>query len=310
MNGLQFKKLEDHKTAYAYLNNQLVYVEDVARGVRCGCVCVKCAGKLIAKKGFIRIHHFAHVADTNCFGAAETALHLLSKELISHLPSIQLPQYKLEKEKRLKSGSTIKHEGVIVSGGEAFITKAVIEQAEDRFVPDITLESHSKTLFIEIAVTHKVDKAKLRHIRRAGKPAIEIHLDIKDATLTREELSNKLQNEIHLKRWLFHPKQKKTEREYYKKIRSAMRQSRKPAIKPRRNPPHLPEYEAVPDYSIGTQYTSNARLDRLYYEFFRKFGRQPSGEEESNIERIMYNAQTEKGSAELSYASVKGKRDD
>lgn len=310
MSSFHLNKAEDHKTAYAHQNNQLVHIADVTRGLSCGCFCVVCGGKLIAKKGFVRIHHFAHAADTDCQGAAETALHLLSKELICNLSSILLPQYKFKKEKRLKSGLTIRHEDNVVIGGEAVISKAFIEQAEDRFIPDITLESSSKILFVEIAVTHKVDRAKLRHIRRLGLPAIEIHLDITDATLTREELSNKLQNDLNSKRWLFHPKQRKAEREYFRKVRFALRQSRRPAINLHRNVPVITRYQALSSYKVGTGGLSNVKIDRMYYEFFQKFGRQPDSEEELHLEAILYGNKMNARSEESSYASVKGKRSD
>lgn len=268
MSSFHLNKLEDHKTTYAYQGNQLVHVGEVAKGLGCHCVCVVCGARLIAKKGSVRVHHFAHEAETGCQGAAETALHLLAKELICNLPSILLPQYKFKKEKRLKSGSSIKHEAIVVQGGEALISGAKVEQPEDRFIPDITLESNSKILFVEIAVTHKVDRAKLRHIRKSGIPTIEIHLDLRDAILSREKLSFKLQHDLDSKRWLFHPRQRKAEREYFEKVRFALRKSRRPAINLPRNIPTQLQYRVLPYDKAGSDRLSNAKMDRMYYEFF------------------------------------------
>lgn len=286
MSSFHLTKVEDHKTAYAYRENQLVHIGEVARGLSCGCFCVVCGGRLIAKKGSVRVHHFAHAADTDCQGAAETALHLLAKELICNLPSIFLPQYKLKKEKRLRSGLVIKHEAMVVQGGEALVSGAKAEQSEDRFIPDITLESNSKTLFVEIAVTHKVDRAKLRHIRKCGIPTIEINLDLQDATLSREELSFKLQHDLNSKRWLFHPMQRKAEREYFEKVRFALRKSRRPAINMQRNSPVRTQYQELTFPKRGGV-LSNAKMDRLYYEFFKKFGRQANSEGELHLLRLV-----------------------
>lgn len=142
--------------------------------MKCDCICVACGAQLIAKKGQQRIEHFAHAVDTNCFGAAETALHLLAKELFEELNSIALPQYKFKKEKIIKRSYTlIQHEKIVAKGGEATISKVSIEQSEGRFIPDVTLESKAKKLLVEIAVTHKVDRIKLRHIRKKNFPQLK-----------------------------------------------------------------------------------------------------------------------------------------
>ena len=75
------------------LNGQLVHLVDVSRKLGCRCVCVVCAHPLVAKKGAIRRHHFAHLRETDCHGAPETALHLLSKELMSQLSTFAIPSY-------------------------------------------------------------------------------------------------------------------------------------------------------------------------------------------------------------------------
>jgi hypothetical protein len=80
-----------HLNGYAFKNAKLVHVSEVVRGLACDCTCVECRGALVAKKGTKRREHFAHAIDIDCLGAAETALHLVSKELISKLDCICLP---------------------------------------------------------------------------------------------------------------------------------------------------------------------------------------------------------------------------
>jgi len=311
MSNLQIYRVKEHKTAYAFKNNQLVHISVVARGLACDCVCVACGRRLIARKGPERIDHFAHAVDTECSGAAETALHLLAKELFKELTSVVLPQYKFEKEKVLKrSYAPVRHEQIVANGGEVPISMAFIEQAEDRFTPDITLESNSKRLFIEIAVTHKVDRNKLRHIRKQGLPAIEIYLDLADAILSREELYTKLKNDINSKRWLFHPKQREAERIFIDKVRAAMRNARKPAIKTQRNTLTRPQTHIPTPNGARNEGFSNAQMDRMRYEFFLKFRRQPTDEEAPKLQAILYGNRMATWSNEPSYASIKGKRED
>ena len=62
---------------------QLVNVDDVPVGNRCGCFCPACKEPLIAKnQGTKRKHHFAHQSGTECEYAVESMLHILAKEKI------------------------------------------------------------------------------------------------------------------------------------------------------------------------------------------------------------------------------------
>lgn len=62
---------------------QLVEVDNVPTGTKCGCSCPACKEPLIAKnQGTKRIHHFAHQSGTECEYAIESMLHILAKERI------------------------------------------------------------------------------------------------------------------------------------------------------------------------------------------------------------------------------------
>lgn len=49
-------------------------VATVARGLQCGCFCADCKGPLVAKKGEINAHHFAHHDRRECRHALEASL--------------------------------------------------------------------------------------------------------------------------------------------------------------------------------------------------------------------------------------------
>ena len=62
---------------------QLVDVDKVPVGNKCGCFCPACKEPLTAKnQGTKRIHHFAHQTGTECDYAIESMLHILAKEKI------------------------------------------------------------------------------------------------------------------------------------------------------------------------------------------------------------------------------------
>ena len=49
-------------------------VASVARGLQCGCFCADCKGPLVAKKGDIKAHHFAHHDRRDCRHSLEASL--------------------------------------------------------------------------------------------------------------------------------------------------------------------------------------------------------------------------------------------
>jgi Competence protein CoiA-like family len=214
------------KIGYGLRVGELVHISNVSKGLACQCKCANCGNLLVAKKGKIKIHHFAHKANSECNGAAETTLHLLSKKIIGELDTIFIPPYHFSKSKQHRYGVEVSHSEKIANGGEIKIDDVVIEKSLRNFKPDILITSCQKQLIIEIAVTHKVNRAKLRHIRKYDSPAIEISLELLDALLAPEQLKEKLKNDLKSKAWLFHPKQRTAERSFINKYRQIRRTNR------------------------------------------------------------------------------------
>ncbi len=218
--------IADDNIGYGIRDGELLFIADVSRGLACGCICARCGQMLVAKKGPRRQHHFAHYKITSCHGAAESVLHLLAKELIAELDVLAIPQYNFVKLRKTKAGSLVQHGALVAKGGNVRIHNVRVEESEGGFVPDIIIESGSKSLIIEVAVTHKVAREKLRRIRRRNLPAIEIRLDPNDSLLPRESLRNKLRNELTSKAWLFHPDQREAERVFISKFRGVLAHNR------------------------------------------------------------------------------------
>ena len=58
---------------------QVVHVDEVPGGAACKCICPACETSLIARKGDIKAHHFAHA---NSQPACESALHATAKVML------------------------------------------------------------------------------------------------------------------------------------------------------------------------------------------------------------------------------------
>jgi hypothetical protein len=239
-------------TAYASKEGKLVHVSAVERGLKCGCTCPACGAQVLARKGSKKVHHFAHAEDADCSGAAETVLHILAKEIISELSSMTIPEYRYIRwkrfhEKRMHEDLEMRaeHREQLAAGGEVLLESVQAEPHYGSFKPDIELQMRGKTLFLEIAVTHRVGTRKRRVLRKHGVPAIELRLNQEHALLEPEELKSIIQSDENIKYWLYHPRENKAIHTFFKKYREAQLKRRTvlEAIKK-----YCPDYDAVWDY--------------------------------------------------------------
>jgi hypothetical protein len=208
-------RFNDHEIAYAVKNGQLVHVDEVDRGLACGCVCPACAGPLLARKGAERRHHFAHATGVDCQGAVETILHRLAKECLSELSAIDLPQYILELQHAPRAGASIKSSYQVLFPSCVDIRAVQIEKRTAGIIPDVTLTTTSGQLLVEVVVTNVVSRDKLRVLRRNSMATLEIRLDRRDAWHSRAVFRERLIHDLSFKRWLFHPDQRAFERAFY-----------------------------------------------------------------------------------------------
>lgn len=66
---------------FALKDGKYVNIRDVERGLKCGCVCPVCGEPLVARKGNILSHTFAHTSDSKCANF-ESSLHWSIKESV------------------------------------------------------------------------------------------------------------------------------------------------------------------------------------------------------------------------------------
>lgn len=144
-----------------------VHIDEVANGLACECVCLKCGGKLVGRHGDVRQHHFSHYLATDGVGCTETALHLAAKAII-------------QQEKRLILPQQLAGIGIQL-GAEVCFDSVTLEHRLGRGEEgtEIVADAYGHgaiDMVIEIAVHHPVDQDKAEKIRRLGPPAVEIVL--------------------------------------------------------------------------------------------------------------------------------------
>ncbi|GFE79237.1 hypothetical protein GCM10011487_12370 [Steroidobacter agaridevorans] len=262
-------------------SDELVHIDSVPRGKACGCRCVSCAEPLIARKGDIRVHHFAHAQQNQCTGALETLLHLLAKEILRTASVLALPDYTWRREQSL--GDRLIHlEQAIVAGGRARLSQVLIEpRTFEGIIPDVVFatqarDGSARTILLEVTVSHPVDAEKLKRLRALNLPALELTLKPAHARLTRAELEKRILQGSAGKRWLFHPRELDCERRFderYRQARDRLEQEQAERAKAEKDRGERMRRASSFD---GTRESAN-----LIAEFFARHGRFPTMSETS-----------------------------
>lgn len=213
------KSKEQVKLIYGLNDDKIIHISDIKveeRGLKCNCICPNCGDNLQAKLGHgKKTPHFAH----NCNEcdleiAAQTALHILAKEILGTKREIVLPAYKIQldydDESKLESEGynwieiqEIMNEFIVFNENRLKFDHVYLEKKLKNIVPDIIIEKNGRQLIIEIAVTHFVDDIKFQAIKGMNISAVEIDLsDLRNEELIRENIENVIINSTQNKKWI------------------------------------------------------------------------------------------------------------
>ncbi len=145
----------------------IVHIADVPRGLACDCRCSGCDGVLVARKGKVKEHHFAHQSAAPCAHAFESALHKLAKQILNEKLMLLLPRVAAA-----RSGEEV----IECEEREFSFDRAEIEVPFPGFQPDVVLYKGERRLLVEVLVTHATDETKEARIAASGLAAVEIDL--------------------------------------------------------------------------------------------------------------------------------------
>lgn len=139
---------------------KIVSIDEVASGLKCNCVCPYCNAMLEAKKGKIRVHHFAHSDKDETSFCSESALHLAAKEILKEERKLALPSLKIGDDIYRKSFEILPN-GYEFNYSNIEIEKSILVDG-DVIRPDVIVGNDKADLAIEILVSHAVDDEKKR----------------------------------------------------------------------------------------------------------------------------------------------------
>lgn len=262
---------------YGLRDGALVHIANVESGLACRCACVACGDRLVARKGSLRRHHFAHHVRTGCDGGNESVLHRLAKEIFLNLPYVLVPPYDFRREKHFRNGSAVTHVERLAAGGKVPIDAVRLEAPYPGVRPDIEIESQGKRLFVEIEVSHSVNQLKRRRLRAIDVPTIAILLMEEDAMLPRAALTEQLRDNLFSKQWVYHPREKAALATFYQKYRANPRRYLRRVIIERA----LRESsKTVPAHGRGSGATDGHKpYGKCGERYFAEFGRYPTLEQ-------------------------------
>lgn len=177
---------------------ELMHVDEVENGLRCRCFCPCCGAPLVAKNnGANTKSHFAHESGSVCSNAHETELHLLAKDVLKKEEALYLPSY-----------------GEVFKGKLQKFNRIEIEERNDThdLQPDVVgvqlnpVDGTEHRVWIEIFVTHCIDRVKYNRIKSLGIACVEIDLSfLRNRMVTRRELADLFLNSEYSRRWINNP---------------------------------------------------------------------------------------------------------
>lgn len=201
-------------------DGELVNIDDprVVRGDACHCFCPVCGAPLRARKGNTREHHFAHQPGYDWVSAHMTAIHRFAQGLIQKTKKIVFPIYKGE-------FWGIDNRPILDQGIVSFThvdLELVHSDGEQKRIADCVGYTKTKLPFwIEIFVTHRVDKAKIQWLKDNNIDCFEIDLSKYlhyNGDLNNSELINDILYSKNNRKWLSSPTNDKLDKELLKRL--------------------------------------------------------------------------------------------
>ncbi len=160
------------KIPYAERDGELVHVSAVDRGLDCGCICPVCKEPVVARKGEVKRHHFAHYAGGMC--DPEGVLHFMGKELLRHRISRNIRH-----ERPLRMQWQCCYCGDVHGGNLLKMAESVeLEHAFYGCRPDMTLFDCDgvPVSFIEVIVTHAPEDHVREYCDNHGVTLVQFHI--------------------------------------------------------------------------------------------------------------------------------------
>ena len=179
------------KLGAAFRDGQLVMIEDVESGLACGCVCPACGTQLVARKGQVRLHHFAHHNAKPCEYGAEMIAVCLADWILRETMKFNVPPIYSMPKCILSPLKTLELEELVI--GNPFESP----------IPDLLLrDKEGNRLIVQVRINHEAEQGKILRIGEEGCSAVEVRVP-RCELLSAEEIRKVVVGNVGSKYWLF-----------------------------------------------------------------------------------------------------------
>ncbi|MCG6489980.1 hypothetical protein K6U37_13580 [Vibrio parahaemolyticus] len=143
--------------------NKLIHIDDVLGGLKCNCVCPGCGDQMVARKGKIKEHHFAHYIVSEKDSCRMTMIHRFFQEYFTVLDFLEIPEIEM-----------IVHDtNISIPRRNLRVLSAQKEIKIGSYRADVLLKTSIGEIIIEICVTHKSTLEKIDYYKINNVAAIE-----------------------------------------------------------------------------------------------------------------------------------------
>ncbi|WP_152570931.1 competence protein CoiA family protein [Massilia sp. LC238] len=193
------------RVPFGLKDGQMVGPAEVQSGRACDCVCPGCGSPLQARKGDQNVWHFAHDGRA-CATGAETAVHLMAKQILATERNIRLPAVHVTLSATDAFGRERSVTAVLAKAQHVQYTAVDLEAAQENRRADAVGTSESGTKhWIEVFVRHAVDTLKVQDLEARSWMSYEICLDDVHAFTSLEQLRIAVTASPERVRWLSYP---------------------------------------------------------------------------------------------------------
>lgn len=165
----------DNTTLYGQRNGMVMHIDDVSSGLACGCTCLGCGNQLVARKGEIYRHHFAHhvQSENPC---CESIVHKLSKDIIREHKKVRLPKFVCSHVEKDVYGEEISEKYEQAARTVSF-SSIELEKSNGSYRPDVVGKfEEDEYIAIEIVMTNDVSEAKKKKIKALQHDVLRIYM--------------------------------------------------------------------------------------------------------------------------------------
>lgn len=183
----------------------MVSPAEVQSGRACECVCPGCLSPLQARKGDQNVWHFAHDSHA-CATGAETAIHLMAKQILASERNIRLPAVQVSLSAIDAFGRERSVTSALAKAQHVQYRSVDLEAAQGNRRADAVGTSESgRKHWVEMYVRHAVDTQKIQDLEARSWISYEICLDDVHAFTSLEKLRIAVTASPERVRWLSYP---------------------------------------------------------------------------------------------------------